>query len=129
MASRTKTQNPESNPTRPLIPQVANGLRKTRRTEKLYPTDSQLSRLLERRRALELGYELPLNTEEAALFVGFNSKTVERMARSGEIPAHPASGICRKTWKFYPSELDEWLRAKVNSHRYPCSPNGKDSDS
>jgi excisionase family DNA binding protein len=74
-----------------------------------------------------LGYELPLNTEEAALFVDYNPKTVERMARNGEIPAHPISGTHKKTWRFYASELDEWLRAKVNSHRYPCSPNGKDS--
>jgi excisionase family DNA binding protein len=70
-----------------------------------------------------LGYELPLNTEEAALFVDYNPKTVERMARNGEIPAHPISGTHKKTWRFYASELDEWLRAKVNSHRYPCSPN------
>ena len=83
-------------------------------------------RFLERRRAQELGYELPLNTREAAAYVGFHYKTVERMARDGEIPAHPASGARRKTWKYYRSELDTWLRSKVNSPRHPCSPNGKD---
>ncbi len=75
------------------------------------PGARELRRFLERRRAQELGYEMPLNTEEAAAFVGYHKKTVERMARDGEIPAHPASGVRRKTWKFYASELDAWLRA------------------
>jgi hypothetical protein len=48
------------------------------------------------------------------------------MARAGEIPAHPASGVHRTTWRFFATELDAWLRAKVNSPRRPCSPNGKD---
>lgn len=90
------------------------------------PTNRDLTRFTERRRAKRLGYELPLTTKEAADYIGFHSKTVERMARSGEIPAHPVSGARRRTWRFYPSELDRWLRAKVNSPRRPCSPNGKD---
>lgn len=89
------------------------------------PPDAQ--RFLERQRAQALGYELPLNTREAAAYVGLHWKTVERMARFGEIPAHPVSGVRRKTWKYYPSELDAWLRARVNSTRRPCSPNGKDT--
>jgi excisionase family DNA binding protein len=91
------------------------------------PTNADLTRFLERRRAQELGFELPMNTEETATYVGYHPKTIERMARIGEIPAHPVSGVRRKTWKFFPSELDAWLRSKVNSRRYPCSPNGKDS--
>jgi excisionase family DNA binding protein len=87
----------------------------------------ELRRFLERRRAQELGYEMPLNTEEAAAYVGYHKKTVERMARDGEIPAHPASGVRRKTWKFYASELDAWLRGKISSSRHPCSPNGKET--
>ena len=92
------------------------------------PTSRDLRRFTERCRALELGFELPLNTREAADYVGLHPKTVERMARSGEIPAHPVSGVRRKTWKLYPSELDAWLHAKVHSPRHPCSPNGKDSN-
>jgi excisionase family DNA binding protein len=87
----------------------------------------ELRRFLERRRAQELGYEMPLNTGEAASYVGYHKKTVERTARDGEIPAHPASGVRRKTWKFYASELDAWLRGKVISSRHPCSPNGKET--
>lgn len=84
-------------------------------------------RFLERQHAQALGHELPLSTKEAAAYVGLHWKTAERMARSGEIPAHPVSGNRRKTWRYYPSELDEWLRARVNSFRRPCSPNGKDT--
>lgn len=91
------------------------------------PTAGEIRRFLERRRAQELGFEMPLNTREAAGYVGFHPKTVERMARNGEIPAHPASGVHRKTWKFYASELDAWLRAKVSSPCHPCSPNGKET--
>jgi excisionase family DNA binding protein len=90
------------------------------------PTPRDIQRFIERRRARELGYELPLNTREAALYVGLHYKTVERMARDGQIPAHPASGVRRHTWKFYASELDAWLRGRVSSQRHPCSPNGKD---
>jgi excisionase family DNA binding protein len=91
-----------------------------------YPSAEE-HRFLERRRAQALGFELPLNTREAAAYVGLHWKTIERMARSGDIPAHPVSGVRRKTWKYYPSELDAWLRARVNSSRRPCSPNGKDA--
>jgi excisionase family DNA binding protein len=90
------------------------------------PTPHELTRFIERRRAQKLGFELPLTTREAADYIGFHPKTVERMARAGDIPAHPVSGARRKTWKFYASELDAWLRAKVNSLRHSCSPNGKD---
>ena len=75
------------------------------------PGARELHRFLERRRAQELGYAMPLNTEEAASYVGYPKKTIERMARNGEIPAHPASGVSRKTWNFHASELAAWLRA------------------
>lgn len=90
-------------------------------------TNAELSRFLERRRAQRLGFELPMKTEEAAAYIGYHPKTIERMARMGEVPAHPVSGVRRKTWRFYQTELDAWLRNRVNSRRYPCSPDGKDS--
>jgi excisionase family DNA binding protein len=109
-------------------PSAVNQRRRISQVETVPPTSRDLTRFTERCRALDLGYELPLNTREAADYVGFHPKTMERMAREGEVPAHPASGVLRKTWKFYPSELDTWLRAKVNSPRHPCSPNGKDAN-
>jgi len=110
------------------LPSAVNHRRRKSHVETVPPTTHDLTRFIERCRARDLGYELPIDTREAANYVGYHPKTVERMARMGEIPAHPASGVSRKTWKFYPSELDVWLRAKVNSHRYPCSPNGKDKN-
>jgi excisionase family DNA binding protein len=89
-------------------------------------TAHEEQRFLEQRRAQALGYELPLNTREAAAYIGLHWKTVERMAREGTIPAHPVSGVRRKTWRFYASELDAWLHDRVDSPRRPCSPNGKD---
>lgn len=91
------------------------------------PTNRELQRFIERRRYLELGHELPMNSREAAAYIGYHPKTVVKMARQGEIPAHPASGVRRHTWKFYATELDAWLRAKLSSSRHPCSPNGKDT--
>lgn len=113
--------------TGPLFPSAPALSRTRKSTNHTPPTDAQLRRFLERRHALELGYELPFDTFEAAEYVGLHPKTVERMARRGEIPAHPISGARRKTWRYYRTELDEWLRGRVNSRRYPCSPNGKDS--
>src|ERR1017187_3276070 len=91
-------------------PSAVNQRRRISQVETVPPTSRDLTRFTERCRALDLGYELPLNTREAADYVGFHPKTMERMAREGEVPAHPASGVLRKTWKFYPSELDTWLR-------------------
>ena len=127
MERTTNQQSPTPFRPRPLIPPTLDPIRKEKSTDHNSPTNAQLRRFQERRRAQELGFELPLTTEEAADYVGFHPKTVARMARRGEIPAHPVSGTRRKTWRFYPSELDEWLHAKVHSRRYPCSPNGKDS--
>ena len=98
-----------------------------RSSDHVPPTTRELRRFLERKRYLELGLELTMNTREAADYLGMHQKTIERMARDGEIPAHPASGVRRKTWKLYPSELDAWLRARVSSRRHPCSPNGEDT--
>ena len=91
------------------------------------PSPKELSRYQQRRRARLLGFELPLTTREAAEYVGFHRKTVERMARAGLVPAHPVCGVRRKTWMFYASELDVWLRAKVNQSRHASSPDGKEA--
>ena len=48
----------------------------------------------------------------AAKFLGVNRRTVLRWAREGKIPAHPASGCRRKTWRFRLSELDEFMRSR-----------------
>lgn len=83
------------------------------------PSLRDLSSLLERRRAQQLGIELPLTTREAAAYLGVHPKAVQRMARAGEIRAHAVSGVRRRTWKFYSSELDSWLRGKINESMMP----------
>lgn len=110
-----------------LTPPAANLLQHWSGDETVVSSSRELRRFNERSRAQDLGYELPLTTREAGAYVGLHPKTVERMARAGEIPAHPVSGVRRKTWKLYASELDAWVRTKVDSPRHPCSPDGKDT--
>ena len=56
-----------------------------------------------------------VSSDEAASFLKLNLRTVQRLAREGTIPAHPFGERSRKTWRFLLSELDAWMKAKVNS--------------
>src|SRR5215813_11788096 len=62
-----------------------------------------------------------VDAAEAARFLGIHQRTVLRMARDGKIPAHPLGDGDRKQWRFLISELDAWLRGRVNSAGRPCS--------
>jgi excisionase family DNA binding protein len=66
-----------------------------------------------------------VSSEEAASFLKLNLRTVQRLAREGTIPAHPFGEGARKTWRFLFSELDAWMKAKVNSSRRPCRSVGR----
>ena len=55
-----------------------------------------------------------VSSDEAASFLKLNLRTVQRLAREGTIPAHPFGERSRKTWRFLLSELDAWMKAKVN---------------
>ena len=66
-----------------------------------------------------------VDSDEAAGFLRLNPRTVQRLAREGTIPAHPFGERSRKTWRFLLSELDEWMKAKVNSSRRPCRSIGR----
>jgi len=66
-----------------------------------------------------------VTADEAASFLRLNTRTVQRLAREGIIPAHPFGQRSRKTWRFLLSELDDWMRAKVNSSRRPCRSVGR----
>jgi excisionase family DNA binding protein len=63
-----------------------------------------------------------VDATEAAAFLGINRRTLMKMAREGLLPAHPLGDGARRLWRFLLSELDEWLRGRVNSARRPCSP-------
>jgi excisionase family DNA binding protein len=68
------------------------------------------------------GLEAFVQCREAANFLGLHCKTVERYARQGLLPAHPATGRHRRRRRFLISELDVWLRSRVISACHPCSP-------
>jgi excisionase family DNA binding protein len=54
-------------------------------------------------------FEPLLSEIEAAKFLGgLHPKTVQRMARRGELPAYRVG----RYWRFRASELDQWLRVE-----------------
>jgi len=83
---------------------------------------SDLPNLIGGRGPAKPGYEPFVQCRDAAKFLGLHCKTVERYARQGVLPAHPATGRHRRRWRFLISELDAWLRSRVISACHPCSP-------
>ena len=70
------------------------------------------------------GGEIPepfLDAAEAGQFLRFHPKTVMLLARHGKLPGYPVGDGSRKHWLFLRSELDIWVRSKVNSGGHPCS--------
>ena len=58
-----------------------------------------------------LPHEPLLDDEAAARFLGgIHPKTLQRMARRGEVPAYRVG----RFWRYRASELDNWLRVKSN---------------
>jgi excisionase family DNA binding protein len=74
---------------------------------------------------LRIAPEHYVDSDEAAEFLKLNPRTVQRLARKGTIPAHPFGERKRKTWRFLLSELDEWMKTRVNSSRRPCRSLGR----
>ena len=60
-----------------------------------------------------------IDSEEAAKFLDINPKTLQKMARTGTVPAYRIG----KLWKFRISDLDEWLRSKLISGCHSCREN------
>jgi hypothetical protein len=42
-----------------------------------------------------------------------------RLAREGSVPAYTFSEGTRRHWRFLISELDTWMRSRVNSNAHP----------
>ena len=61
-------------------------------------------------------FEPLLNSRRAAELLGIHAKTLQAMARRGEVPAHRIGDL----WKYRESELDSWLRSRVNSVSHSC---------
>ena len=52
----------------------------------------------------------------AAGLLKVHPKTLQRMARGGQIPAVRIG----RYWRFRASQLDSWIRSQVDSSRQPC---------
>ncbi len=63
------------------------------------------------------GFEPLLASPEAARLLGnIHVKTLQRYARRGHVPGYQIGGH----WYFRASELDSWLRSRINSSCHPC---------
>jgi excisionase family DNA binding protein len=56
--------------------------------------------------------ESPIDSETAAAYLKIHPKTLERMARKGDVPATKYG----RSWQFSKSLLREWLMARMNSN-------------
>jgi len=68
---------------------------------------------------LPLDIEPYVNASDAADFLGIHPKTLMRLARQGTVPAYSFTDGTRHRWRFLKSELDIWMRSKVNSTSHP----------
>lgn len=56
-------------------------------------------------------FEPLLNDEQAAGLLGLHPKTLQRLARNHEVPAHRIG----RFWRYRASELDKWLTTELTS--------------
>ena len=56
-----------------------------------------------------------VDAAEAARFLSIHPRTLQQMARAGSVPAHPLGCGRRRFWRFLLSELDDWLRTRIDS--------------
>jgi excisionase family DNA binding protein len=65
-----------------------------------------------------MNFEPLINEKEAAaLLGGLHPKTLQRMARTGRIPAYRVG----RRWCFRVSELDKWLKSQPHFQRQSAS--------
>lgn len=62
-------------------------------------------------------FEPLLSDLHAGQLLGLHPKTVQRMARRGEIPAIRIG----RYWRFRASELNAWLETLASGRKKPCS--------
>jgi excisionase family DNA binding protein len=61
-------------------------------------------------------FEPLLDSKQAATLLGIHPKTLQKMSRRAEIPAHRIGDL----WRYRASELDHWLRTRVSSESHSC---------
>jgi excisionase family DNA binding protein len=54
-------------------------------------------------------FERLLDSDEAAALLGIHKKTLQRMARTGEVPGFQIGDL----WRFRASTLNEWLASRL----------------
>lgn len=65
-------------------------------------------------------FEPLIGSEAAAKLLGnIHVKTLQRYARRGALPGYRVAGH----WYFRATELDAWLRSRINSSCHPCRSN------
>jgi excisionase family DNA binding protein len=65
-------------------------------------------------------FEPLIGCEAAAKMLGnIHVKTLQRYARRGTLPGYRVAGH----WYFRATELDAWLRSRINSSCHPCRSN------
>jgi len=64
-----------------------------------------------------LQFEPLLSDAAAGELLGLHPKTIQRMARTGEIPAKRLG----RYWRFRASELNAWLETLATGRKKPCS--------
>jgi excisionase family DNA binding protein len=65
-------------------------------------------------------FEPLIGCEDAAKLLGnIHVKTLQRYARTGTLPGYRVAGH----WYFRATELDAWLRSRINSSCHPCRSN------
>jgi excisionase family DNA binding protein len=69
-----------------------------------------ISKLTETPSTEVLSFEPLLDSEEAAALLKIDDKSLQAMARSGQVPAF----LIGKLWRFRASELDKWVRSKIS---------------
>lgn len=78
--------------------------------------------------AADLFHDLPrrssspesyVDAKEGAAFLRMHPKTLMRLARQGVVRAYSFSDGVRRHWRFLLSELDTWMRSRVNSTAHP----------
>ncbi len=69
---------------------------------------------------METNFESLLNSTQAADLLSIHPKTLQKMARAGQVPARRIGDL----WRFRASDLDTWLRTGVCST--PPLMDGKD---
>lgn len=61
-------------------------------------------------------FEQMLTSEEAAALLQIHPKTLQKMARLGQVPGFRLGDL----WRYRASALDAWVRNAINSESHSC---------